>query len=38
LLSYEARLLLLKTCLASITIYLMSVIKFLRWAIETINS
>jgi hypothetical protein len=38
LLSYNARLILLKSCLASIPIYLMFVIKFLRWAIDDINS
>jgi hypothetical protein len=36
--SYSARLTLLKACLASIPIYLMSVIKFPKWAIEIINS
>jgi hypothetical protein len=38
LLSYGARLTLLRACLASIPIYLMSVIKFPRWAIEAISS
>jgi len=38
LLSYGGRLVLLKTCLASIPIYLMSIIKFPRWAIELINT
>jgi hypothetical protein len=38
LLSYGARLTLLKACLASIPIYLMSIIKFSKWAIEAINS
>jgi hypothetical protein len=38
LLSYSARLTLLKSCLASIPIYLMSIIKFPKWAIEAINS
>jgi hypothetical protein len=38
LLSYSAGLTLLKSCLASIPIYLMSVIKFPKWAIEAINS
>jgi hypothetical protein len=38
LLSYPARLTLLKACLASIPIYLLSVIKFFKWAIEAINS
>jgi hypothetical protein len=38
LLSYGAGLVLLKACLASITIYLMSLIKFPKWAIEAINA
>jgi len=38
LLSYGERLVLLKSCLASIPTYLMSVIKFPKWAIESINS
>ena len=38
LLSYAGRLILLKSCLASIPIYLLSVIKFPRWAINMINS
>jgi hypothetical protein len=38
LLSYRARLTLLKACLASIPIYLMSIIKFSKWAIQAINS
>jgi hypothetical protein len=38
LMSYSARLTLLKACLASIPIYLMSVIRFLKWAIKVINS
>lgn len=38
LLSYAARLTLLRACLASIPIYLLSVIKFPRWAIDLINS
>jgi hypothetical protein len=38
LLSQAARLALLKACLASIPIYLMSIIKFLMWAIDAINS
>jgi hypothetical protein len=38
LLSYSARMTLLKACLASIPIYLMYVIKFPKWAIEIINS
>jgi hypothetical protein len=36
--SYAARLALLKVCLASIPVYLMSVIRFSKWAIEMINS
>jgi hypothetical protein len=38
LLSYGARLTLLKACLASIPIYLMSLIKFPKWTIKAINS
>jgi hypothetical protein len=38
LLSYGARLTLLRACLSSIPIYLMSVIKFPKWAIEAIIS
>jgi hypothetical protein len=38
LLSYGARLVLLRACLASIPIYLMSLIKFPKWATEAINS
>jgi hypothetical protein len=38
LLSYAGRLVLLKSCLASIPIYLLSVIKFPRWAIDMINT
>jgi hypothetical protein len=38
LLSYGARLTLLRACLANIPIYLMSVIKFPKWVIEMINS
>jgi hypothetical protein len=38
LMSYEARLTLLKACLASIPIYLMSIVKFPKWAIKAINS
>jgi hypothetical protein len=38
LLSYGARLTLLKACLASIPIYLMSIIKFPNWAIKAINT
>jgi hypothetical protein len=36
--SYGARLILLKACLASIPIYLMSFMKFSKWTIEVINS
>jgi hypothetical protein len=38
LLSYVGRLTLLRACLASIPIYLLSIIKFPRWAIEMISS
>jgi hypothetical protein len=38
LLSYAARLTLLKACVASIPIYLMSIIKFLKWVIKAIYS
>jgi hypothetical protein len=38
LLSCAGRLILLKACLASVPIYLMSIIKFLKWAITVINS
>jgi hypothetical protein len=38
LLSYGSRLVLLTACLASIPIYLISLIKFPKWAIEAINS
>ena len=38
LLSYAGRLTLLRACLASIPIYLLSIIKFPRWAIDMINS
>jgi hypothetical protein len=37
LLLYAGRLILLKTCLASVPIYLLSIIKFSRWAIDIIN-
>jgi hypothetical protein len=36
--SYVARLTLLKACLTNIPIYLMSVIKFPKWATEAVNS
>lgn len=38
LLSYSGRLILIKTCLASIPVYLMSYIKLPKWAINLINS
>jgi hypothetical protein len=38
LLSFGARLALLKACFVSIPIYLMSAIRFPKWAIESINS
>lgn len=38
LLSYSARLTLIKTCLASIPLYLMSFFKFPKWALDLINS
>jgi hypothetical protein len=38
LLSYKAKVILIKACLASIPAYLLSVIKFPRWAINVINS
>jgi hypothetical protein len=38
LLSYGARLTLLKACLASIPIYLLSFIKFPKWALKAINT
>src|SRR3954467_3050153 len=38
LLSYAARLTLIKTCLASIPIYLLSFLKFSKWALDLINS
>lgn len=38
LLSYEAKLVILHTCIASIPMYLMSIIKFPKWAIKAITS
>jgi hypothetical protein len=38
LLSHAARVLLIKTCLASIPIYLLSFFKFPKWALDLINS
>jgi hypothetical protein len=38
LLSYVARIILIKSCLVCIPIYLLSVIKFPAWAIRAINS
>jgi hypothetical protein len=38
LLSYGARLTLIKPCLSSIPIYLMSIINFPKWAIKAINT
>jgi hypothetical protein len=38
LLTQAGRLVLIKTCLASIPVYLLSFFKFLRWAIDLINS
>jgi hypothetical protein len=38
LISYSARIVLIKTCLASIPVYLMSFLKFPKWAIKLINS
>lgn len=38
LLSYKAKIILIKACLASIPNYLLSVIKFPKWAIKLINS
>jgi hypothetical protein len=38
LLAYSSRLVLIKTCLASIPIYLLSFIKFPKWAIKLIES
>lgn len=38
LLSYGGRLVLLKACLSNIPIYLLSIIKFPKWAVDMINS
>ena len=38
LLSYAGRILLIKTCLASIPIYLLSFFKFPKWALDLINT
>lgn len=38
LLSYKGRLTLIKTCLASIPVYLLSFFKFPKWALDMINS
>lgn len=38
LLSYAARVTLIRTCLAGIHVYLLSFIKFSKWAIKTLNS
>jgi hypothetical protein len=38
LLSYKAKIILIKSCLASIPTYLLSLIKFPKWAIKMINS
>ena len=38
LLGYDKKLVLIQACLASIPTYLMSMIKFPKWAIEMINS
>ena len=38
LLSYAAKVVLIKACLTSIPIYLMSFIKFPKWAIRIINT
>jgi hypothetical protein len=38
LLTQAGRLILIKTCLASIPMYLMSFFKFSRWAIDLLNS
>jgi hypothetical protein len=38
LLSYAARIVLIKSCLASIPVYLLSFIKFSKWALKMISS
>uniref|UniRef100_A0A453STI6 Reverse transcriptase zinc-binding domain-containing protein n=1 Tax=Aegilops tauschii subsp. strangulata TaxID=200361 RepID=A0A453STI6_AEGTS len=38
LLSYSARIVLIKTCIASIPVYLLSFFKFPRWALDLVNS
>ena len=38
LLSYKGRLILIKSCLASIPVYLLSFFKFPKWALDMINS
>ena len=38
LLSYAARVILIKACLASIPVYLLSFFKFPKWALDLINS
>lgn len=38
LLSYAARIVLIKTCLASIPVYLLSFIKFPKWAVKALNT
>lgn len=38
LLSYAGRLMLIKSCLASVSIYLMSFFKFSKWALDLINT
>jgi hypothetical protein len=38
LLNHAGKLILIKTCLASISVYLLSFFKFPRWATDLINS
>jgi hypothetical protein len=38
LFTYSSRLVLIKTCLASIPIYLLSFFKFLKWAVKLLES